>query len=423
MRAAAFMLSALFVLAGCATQEPVKIVDAVCDSASCVGQLANLSQKSRAELDASNAARLAAEDCRRQKGVIEQQLQAVKGAQAQAEKSLAEQGATLARCQGTLLALQEKARADAAAGEVMREELQRKARADAAAGEAMRQKLQQEARADAAASEAKLRELQEKARADAAVGEAMRQELQQNARADAATSEAMRHELQQKLKAEAAAGEAKLQELQGKARADATAGEAMRQKLQEQLKADAAASEVLRQELQKYAKVAEGSAKQLQRMKDLEERLRERLQSDIGAKDVEIERLRSKLSVRVLDRILFESGSADILPRGRGVLESVATALEEGDETIRIEGHTDIVPIGLELKKKYFSNWELSTARASSVARFFLDHHGLEPTRMEAVGYSKYRPIASNDSEESRQRNRRVEIVLTPWKPEVEDAP
>lgn len=315
MRTAAFMLSALFVLAGCATQEPVKIVDAVCDSASCMGQLADLRQKSRAELDAGNAARLAAEDCRRQKGAVEQQLQALKGAQAQAEKSLAEQGATLARCQGTLLALQEKARADA------------------------------------------------------------------------------------------------------------TAGEAMRQKLQEQLKADAAASEVLRQELQKYAKVAEGSAKQLQRMKDLEERLRERLQSDIGAKDVEIERLRSKLSVRVLDRILFESGSTDILPQGRRVLERVATALEEGDETIRIEGHTDIVPIGLELKKKYFSNWELSTARASSVARFFLDHHGLEPTRMEAVGYSKYRPIAPNDSEESRQRNRRVEIVLTPWKPEVEDTP
>ncbi len=297
MRTAALVLSAVFVLGGCATQEPVKVVDAVCDSASCMGQLADLRQRSRAELDAGNAARLAAEDCRRQKGAVEQQLQAVKGVQALAEKGLAEQTAALARCQGTLATLQEK------------------------------------------------------------------------------------------------------------------------------VKADAAANEAMRQELQKHAKIVESSTKQLQRMKDLEERLRERLQSDIGAKDVEIERLRSKLSVRVLDRILFESGSADILPQGRRVLERVATALEEGDETIRIEGHTDIVPIGLELKKKYFSNWELSTARASSVARFFLDHHGLEPTRMEAVGYSKYRPIAPNDSEENRQRNRRVEIVLTPWKPEVEDAP
>lgn len=333
MRTAALVLSALFVLGGCATQEPVKVVDAVCDSASCMGQLADLRQKSRAELDAGNAARLAAEDCRRQKVAVEQQLQTVKGAQAQAEKSLAEQAATLARCQGTLATLQEKAKADAVASEAMRQELLQKAKADAAASEALRQELLQKARTDAAANDA------------------------------------------------------------------------------------------LRQELQKYTKIAEGSAKQLQRMKDLEERLRERLQSDIGSKDVEIERLRSKLSVRVLDRILFESGSADILPQGRGVLDSVATVLEEGDETIRIEGHTDIVPIGPELKKKYFSNWELSTARASSVARFFLDHHGLEPTRMEAVGYSKFRPIAPNDSVENRQRNRRVEIVLTPWKPEVEEAP
>ena len=91
-----------------------------------------------------------------------------------------------------------------------------------------------------------------------------------------------------------------------------------------------------------------------------------------------------------------------------------------GDETIRIEGHADTVRIGPKLKKKYFSNWELSTGRASSVVRYFLDRHGIEPTRMEAVGFSKYRPVASNDTEEGRQRNRRVEIVLTPWKPVVE---
>ncbi len=186
-------------------------------------------------------------------------------------------------------------------------------------------------------------------------------------------------------------------------------------------KTEAEACEQMRQDLQKRTGAAEAAGKQLQRMKELEDSLRQRLKNDIGAKDVEIERLRSQLSVRVLDRILFESGSADILPKGREVLDLVAGVLAGGDETIRIEGHADSVPIGPMLKSKYFSNWELSTGRASSVVRYFETAHGIEPTRMEAVGFSKYRPIAPNDSEESRQRNRRVEIVLTPWKPVIEE--
>jgi chemotaxis protein MotB len=192
--------------------------------------------------------------------------------------------------------------------------------------------------------------------------------------------------------------------------------------LRQQAKADTLACDGVRQELKKHAMAEEASAKQLQRMKDLEGRLRDRLQSDIGAKNVEIDRLRSQLSVRVLDRILFKSGSAEILPQGRKVLDTVAKALAGGEETIRIEGHADIVRIGPTLKRKYFSNWELSSGRASSVARFFQSYHGIEPTRMEAVGFSKYRPIAPNDTEENRQRNRRVEIVLTPWKPVVEES-
>lgn len=167
----------------------------------------------------------------------------------------------------------------------------------------------------------------------------------------------------------------------------------------------------------------ETTATQLQRMKDLEARLRDRLQGDISAKNVEINRLRSQLSVRVLDKILFETSSAEILPQGLAVLDTVASALVDGDETIRIEGHTDTVPIGPVLKRKYFSNWELSGGRAASVVRYLQFHHGIAPTRMEAVGFSKYRPVASNDTEEDRQRNRRVEIVLTPWKPLETEAP
>lgn len=291
MRTVLLVLSSLFLLAGCATQAPVKIVDAVCDSASCEARLAELHNASRVEQSALQAARAASEDCVRQKAALEKQLQAMKGEQLRTEQGLADRKTELAAC-----------------------------------------------RSDQAA-------------------------------------------------------------------------------LQRQAKSDAVACEAMRQELQKHAEAASVSARQLQGMNDLEDRLRKSLQGDIDAKDVEIQRLRSQLLVRVLDRILFETGSAEIRPAGFRVMDSVATALVQGDETIRIEGHADIVPIGPELKKKYFSNWELSTARASSVARFFHDMHGIEPTRMEAVGFSKYRPIAPNDTEANRQRNRRVEIVLTPWKP------
>ena len=175
------------------------------------------------------------------------------------------------------------------------------------------------------------------------------------------------------------------------------------------------------EKLRKQAQAVDKAAKQAQRMKELEAGLRQRLQSEIGNKDVEIDRLRSQLSVRVLDRILFESGSAEILAQGGKVLDAVAAALAGGNETIRIEGHTDNVPIGPNLKDKYFSNWELATGRASSVVRYFADAHGIDPIRMEAVGFSEYRPVASNETWEGRQRNRRVAIVLTPWKPLLEE--
>ena len=168
-----------------------------------------------------------------------------------------------------------------------------------------------------------------------------------------------------------------------------------------------------------FLKDVEVGVQQILDLKSMEQQLREQLKNEIGAKDVEIERLRSQLSVRVMDRILFKSGSADILPGGLGVLGKVAGVIANAKETIRVEGHTDDVPIGPDLKKKYFSNWELSGARASSVVRYFQFHQHIDPARMEVVGFSEYRPVAPNDKQVDRQRNRRVEIVLTPWKPEA----
>jgi|GEM_PF-1311278 len=161
-----------------------------------------------------------------------------------------------------------------------------------------------------------------------------------------------------------------------------------------------------------------------EKLKQREADLRGRLQKELTDKDVEISQLKGQLTVSVLDKILFKSGSADILPAGQAVLEKVARVLVQTDDMIRVEGHTDNVPIIGRLKEKYYSNWELSAARAASVVRYFqLGEHKIEPLRLEAVGFAEYRPLAANDSDANKQRNRRVEIVLTAVKPPVETAP
>jgi len=141
--------------------------------------------------------------------------------------------------------------------------------------------------------------------------------------------------------------------------------------------------------------------------------LRHTLQKEILDRNVEIETLKGKLSVRVLDRILFKSGSAEILPDGKDLLNKLAAPLLSVQDYIRIEGHTDFVPIGKKLKEKFYSNWELSAARAASVVRFFQYNHKISPLRLEAVGFSKYRPVAQGKTDDELQRNRRVDIILT----------
>ena len=168
-------------------------------------------------------------------------------------------------------------------------------------------------------------------------------------------------------------------------------------------------------------KVAEDARKYADQLKQRETDLRGRLQKELTDKDVEISSLRGKLSVSVLDQILFKSGRADILPAGEAILEKVARVLAATDDMIRVEGHTDNVPISGKLKEKYFSNWELSAARAASVVRYFqLGENKIDPLRLEAAGYAEYRPVAPNDDDANRRRNRRVEIILTAVKPTAE---
>jgi len=170
-------------------------------------------------------------------------------------------------------------------------------------------------------------------------------------------------------------------------------------------------------------KTAAAANEYSEKLKQREADLRDKLQKELSDKDVTISRLKDQLSVQVMDKILFKTGRADIQPAGQAVLEKLAAVLKETDDMIRVEGHTDNVPIGAGLKDKYYSNWELSGARAASVVRYF--QHGvnsIDPLRLEPVGYGEYRPVAPNDTAENKQRNRRVEIVLTAVKPPLEPA-
>ena len=167
-------------------------------------------------------------------------------------------------------------------------------------------------------------------------------------------------------------------------------------------------------ELDGYHQVAEANQRKLEAMQKQESDLRVRLSQELTDKNVEIEQLKGQLSVRMLDKIVFRSGSATILPQGMEVLDKLAEVLKSNNDTIRIEGHTDDTPISDKLKAKYPSNWELSAARAAAVARYFENKHQIDPKRLESLGFSMYRPVAPNDTEENKQRNRRVEIVLKP---------
>ena len=112
--------------------------------------------------------------------------------------------------------------------------------------------------------------------------------------------------------------------------------------------------------------------------------------------------------IRITDTALFDSGNAEIKSEATEAIDNLAGVLSTIRKDIQIEGHTDNIPISSPI---YPSNWELSSSRATSIVRRFVDM-GLEPSRLTAIGYGEYRPIAENDTIEGRSKNRRVEIVV-----------
>jgi chemotaxis protein MotB len=132
------------------------------------------------------------------------------------------------------------------------------------------------------------------------------------------------------------------------------------------------------------------------------------LSTNIQSKKIIVTTSPEGLTIHLLERLLFESGSAELKPEAKAVLDTIAEILKFLPNKIRIEGHTDDRPIR---SARFPSNWHLSVARALNTA-YYLMSKGVNPEKISIAGYSEYRPIAPNDSEENRAKNRRVDIVI-----------
>ncbi len=144
----------------------------------------------------------------------------------------------------------------------------------------------------------------------------------------------------------------------------------------------------------------------------------EKFQSLVTSGKLKIRIVRGRMVVEMSSNILFPSGKAELLKDGEAALTELAGILATiNDREFQVAGHTDNVPIN---SPKFKSNWELSTARAVTVVKF-LQEKGVNPSRLSASGYAEYQPAASNDTEEGRQQNRRIEIVLMPNLDELPD--
>jgi len=169
-------------------------------------------------------------------------------------------------------------------------------------------------------------------------------------------------------------------------------------------------AEITKTQKEKLAKEAE-----IARIQSAKDSLITKMQNEIDNNQVQITQLADKLKVSILDKILFPSGEANITSEGLVVLSKVGNILKNiEDKIIRVEGHTDNVPISGRLTQKYPSNWELSTARATNVVRFLQETIAMDPSRLEAVGMGEHQPVASNETAEGKAQNRRIEIALLP---------
>ena len=141
----------------------------------------------------------------------------------------------------------------------------------------------------------------------------------------------------------------------------------------------------------------------------LQKQLETTLAPEIASGDVAVRNTPEGLVISLREVGFFDTGSADVRASSRPAFDRLAAVLKEADTEIRIEGHTDNVPIH---NSRFTSNWDLSTARATATIRMLITQYDFNPQRLSAAGYAEYRPIATNATTEGRALNRRVDVVI-----------
>jgi chemotaxis protein MotB len=146
-------------------------------------------------------------------------------------------------------------------------------------------------------------------------------------------------------------------------------------------------------------------------LEHVQKQLEKMLSNQIAEHTVAIQMGKDGLVISLREAGFFSSGSATPHSASLPILQQIAASLGRTSYTVRIEGHTDDLPIH---NAEFDSNWELSTARATHIARIFLASHAIPPQRLSAAGYAEFHPIASNATAEGRAENRRVDLIVAP---------
>jgi chemotaxis protein MotB len=155
------------------------------------------------------------------------------------------------------------------------------------------------------------------------------------------------------------------------------------------------------------------SEREIALLKKTNDELVANLKKEISTGKIQIEQIRGSLTMSIAEELFFESGKTEIKPQGQEILKRIGAILKKNPEkNVRVEGHTDSVPIGRKIRERYPTNWELGATRAVNVVRFLQEGVGMDPLRLSAVSYGQYRPRATNRTEAGRVKNRRIEIIL-----------
>ncbi|MEO6549433.1 MAG: OmpA family protein [Ferruginibacter sp.] len=166
----------------------------------------------------------------------------------------------------------------------------------------------------------------------------------------------------------------------------------------------------LQQQQQKLQQLQALLAQQKNQTDQLKNKMSEALKG-FNSNELTVLQKNGKVYVSLSENLLFPSGSADVNPKGVDALSKLAAVLNlNSDVAVNIEGHTDSIPI----KGRFKDNWDLSTARASSIVRILVDNYRVDPVRVIASGHSFFDPLDSNSTPEGRAKNRRTEIILSP---------